>query len=191
MVLDAAAALFAEQGYAGFSIGAIVERTGVAKTTIYRHWPTQSHLLLEVISRLGQHYEIPDTGDLRQDLIDHFVGFVRSGYHDRKNSSLLSLPALMMATEREPALVDLVALTTSALLQVLRVILERGKLRGEVSADHDLDTLVYLVFGAISTRSSLLGQEFGEAQMVEAIDAALDGVSPRTRSRRRPPALPR
>ena len=37
-MLAAAIDLLAERGYSGFSIEGIVERTGIAKTTLYRHW---------------------------------------------------------------------------------------------------------------------------------------------------------
>lgn len=35
--------LLAERGVTGTSVDAIVERSGVAKTTIYRHWPTRGN----------------------------------------------------------------------------------------------------------------------------------------------------
>ena len=48
VVLDAAIDLLAERGYSGFSVEGVVDRTGVAKTTLYRHWPTRDDLLAAV-----------------------------------------------------------------------------------------------------------------------------------------------
>jgi AcrR family transcriptional regulator len=47
-VLNAGIDLLAERGYPGFTIDAIVARTGIAKTTIYRHWPSRDSLLTAV-----------------------------------------------------------------------------------------------------------------------------------------------
>jgi hypothetical protein len=48
--LGAAIELLAERGYSGFSVEGVVERTGVAKTTLYRHWPTRDDLLAAAIA---------------------------------------------------------------------------------------------------------------------------------------------
>ena len=48
-VMSAAIDLLAESGYSGFSVDAIVRRSGVAKTTLYRHWPSRADLLVAVI----------------------------------------------------------------------------------------------------------------------------------------------
>src|SRR5271167_4416743 len=69
-ILEAAMELLAEEGYAAFTIEAIFARTGVAKTTIYRHWPTRNDLLIAVIEKLGGKFELPDTGTVRGDLME-------------------------------------------------------------------------------------------------------------------------
>ena len=46
-VLDAATHILAEEGHEGFTVDAVVARSGVAKTTIYRHWPTKIDLLID------------------------------------------------------------------------------------------------------------------------------------------------
>ena len=38
-IFDAAAELIRERGYDGFSMAAVADRAGVAKTTVYRRWP--------------------------------------------------------------------------------------------------------------------------------------------------------
>jgi AcrR family transcriptional regulator len=44
-ILLAARALLEESGYAAFNVDVIAERTGIAKTTIYRRWPTKGALV--------------------------------------------------------------------------------------------------------------------------------------------------
>lgn len=46
-VLDAAYAILIETGLGGFSVEAVAARSGVARTTIYRSWPTRGLLAME------------------------------------------------------------------------------------------------------------------------------------------------
>jgi AcrR family transcriptional regulator len=48
-ILAAARALLDESGYAAFNVDVIAERTGIAKTTIYRRWPTKGALVAAAI----------------------------------------------------------------------------------------------------------------------------------------------
>ena len=44
-VMAAAADLVVEQGPAGLTVDAVVARSGVAKSTVYRHWATRDELV--------------------------------------------------------------------------------------------------------------------------------------------------
>jgi AcrR family transcriptional regulator len=44
-ILAGARALLAEVGYAALTVDAVAERVGVAKTTVYRRWPTKRELI--------------------------------------------------------------------------------------------------------------------------------------------------
>ena len=52
----------------GVSVDEVCRRSGVAKTTIYRHWPSRESLLLDTCSQLSTRPPVPDTGKLRTDL---------------------------------------------------------------------------------------------------------------------------
>lgn len=67
-ILEAATAILAETGYAGFSIEAVARRAKAGKPTIYRWWPSRAHLLLDVYRRLKDELPEPDTGTLEGDL---------------------------------------------------------------------------------------------------------------------------
>jgi len=49
-ILAAARALLDEAGYAAFNVDVIAERTGIAKTTIYRRWPTKGALVAAALA---------------------------------------------------------------------------------------------------------------------------------------------
>lgn len=55
-LLDAAAALFAEHGYAATSVGMICARAGVARTALYWHFGNKEGLLAAVLEELGDRW---------------------------------------------------------------------------------------------------------------------------------------
>ncbi|RDV46835.1 TetR family transcriptional regulator [Leifsonia sp. ku-ls] len=71
-ILDATAALFAERGYDHLSIEGIAARAGVGKQTVYRWWSGKSALIADCLLEgmlLPESFAVPDTGDLRADLV--------------------------------------------------------------------------------------------------------------------------
>jgi AcrR family transcriptional regulator len=48
-ILAAARELLDDAGYAAFNVDIVAERTGIAKTTIYRRWPTKGALVAAAI----------------------------------------------------------------------------------------------------------------------------------------------
>jgi AcrR family transcriptional regulator len=69
-ILQAALDIFAEHGYDGVSMDGVAARAGVGKATIYRRYSSKAELVVEAV-RCGAQMEdwLPDTGDLRADLL--------------------------------------------------------------------------------------------------------------------------
>ena len=69
VILDAGARLLVENGAGEVTATRIAQETGVARTTIYRHWADQSDLLLDTIDSLvAPHSPTTFTDDLEDDL---------------------------------------------------------------------------------------------------------------------------
>lgn len=49
-MLGTAADIVVEQGPSALTVDAVVARSGVARSTIYRHWPTRDELLVDVFT---------------------------------------------------------------------------------------------------------------------------------------------
>ena len=60
-VLASALEVFAERGYAAFSVEEAAKRAGVNKTTVYRRWPSKADLL--AAGRYGRDRQLADRGD--------------------------------------------------------------------------------------------------------------------------------
>ena len=70
VILNAAADLLVNHGAGEVTASRIAQETGVARTTIYRHWPDQSLLLLDTIDTMvAPHSPTVLTDDLRTDLV--------------------------------------------------------------------------------------------------------------------------
>src|ERR1017187_7826723 len=55
-LLDTAADLFYREGVRAVGVDLVVERTGVAKTSLYRHFPSKDDLVAAVLERDDQNY---------------------------------------------------------------------------------------------------------------------------------------
>lgn len=69
-ILDAAAAVLEESGYAGFSMDAVARRANSSKPTIYRWWRNKAVLIMEVYEEACEvALAATDSGSLRGELI--------------------------------------------------------------------------------------------------------------------------
>src|SRR4051794_5287614 len=69
VILRTASELMIEKGMSGLSVDEVSRRSGVAKTTIYRHWRTRSDLVLEACASISTAQDTPDTGTVEGDLV--------------------------------------------------------------------------------------------------------------------------
>ncbi|PYC78423.1 TetR family transcriptional regulator, partial [Streptomyces tateyamensis] len=67
-ILDAARAALAELGWGGLTMGDVAVRAGVAKTTLYRRWPSKNELVIDAIASLFDQLEMVDRGSLQADM---------------------------------------------------------------------------------------------------------------------------
>lgn len=172
-VLGSAIDLLAERGYSGFSVESVVERTGIAKTTLYRHWPTRDDLLAAAITKLDGARPLPDTGSVRQDLHDLLASRVQA---TRTPQWERCMPALVEAAAHHPELAAIIARLTSQILAQIETLLGRGIERGELRRDFDPQLAASALIGPIAFRRLLL-QEAPTLQRVSSvIDLLMQGI---------------
>ena len=174
VVLDAATEVLAQQGIEGFTVDAVVARSGVAKTTIYRHWPTKDELLLAAMACFARVESVPDTGSLRDDLIA-LLGGLAHALADEQWSK--SLPAMLERAERHPDLaaqhLAIVKLKTAPLIAIV----ERARDRGEIRADLDIDLVPALFCGPLFFRRLMMRKSTSTAQVAAIVDSVLAGLA--------------
>src|SRR3954466_11143368 len=68
-ILEQVLLLLGSRGYAGLTLDDLATRSGVAKTTILRRWPSKAAVAAAGVERLAlQSVDVPDSGNLRDDL---------------------------------------------------------------------------------------------------------------------------
>jgi len=145
-ILEAAATLLAERGVANMSIEEVAARSRVAKTTIYRRWPSKGSLALDsfVVRFLGQQ-PLPDTGSLRSDLLRALRSWRRAVL---RPDTARSLTGLIAAAQDDPALA---AAWRHRVVEPVRSqwrsMFERAIARGEIRPDADVDLATDMLFG--------------------------------------------
>lgn len=147
-ILAAAAELLEEKGYGGVSVEAIASRAGVGKQTIYRWWPCKASVVMEAYAeRVTQNLPLPDTGNVRTDLIELLGQLATVLGTTSAGRALAGLIAeaqtdLHVAQEFRTQLGD----CRRAAVQIL---LQRGIARGELHPDLDLELAIDLLCGPI------------------------------------------
>jgi AcrR family transcriptional regulator len=128
-VLVATCDLIVERGVERLTIEEVAARSGVAKTTIYRHWPERSSLIIDAANAQLEHIGIPDTGSLRGDLEAFFGSVARA---DLSGNVGHIMPALIGAASRDPEMAVLLDRIGAERERVCITIINRARQRGEL-----------------------------------------------------------
>ncbi|WP_010219926.1 TetR/AcrR family transcriptional regulator [Sphingomonas sp. PAMC 26621] len=145
-VLASTYALLSEGGIGGVSMDEVSRRSGVSKTTIYRHWPSRSALLLTACATIGSPSEVPDTGSLKGDL-DALVTDLAEQLRSAKWPAIL--PSIMDAAERDAEVATLHATLHAALMTPFLTVAERAQARGDFPAGVTPAEMTALVVGPL------------------------------------------
>lgn len=151
-VVEATYELLAEGGISGFSVEEVARRSGVAKTTIYRHWRTRSALLLDACSEMTVvGAPAPTTGTLRGDLTI-LAERIAADLDDASSPWPLALPSIIDAAERDPEVAEVQARLQAQLVEPFLQAIEDAKSRGELARDHDGSAIVAAIVGPLVYR---------------------------------------
>ncbi len=169
-MLAAASELLFTEGVCGFTIEEVAHRAGVAKTTIYRHFPSRNGLLIAAFDRGIAVPETPDTGSLRDDLVQ-FLTSVLPIFSDSR-LRLASLD-ILAASSRDPELHEIYQSMLNARSGPLRTIFDRGKIRGEISPDVGFDVAFDFIEGPLILRSLLQPEALDDIDIEALVDRVL------------------
>jgi AcrR family transcriptional regulator len=174
--IAATLAELADRGYASLSLERVARRAGVHKTTLYRRWGTREELVLEaMLERASEHISVPDTGSLRQDLLE----LARTA---AANAATPEVAAMARAVAAESPRDSRLAVVNSRFwaerLALDGVIVERAITRGEVAAGIEPRQVIEAVLGPIHLRLLLTGEPVDYPFLAGIVDVVVDGIAP-------------
>lgn len=171
--MDATWALLAEEGVDRLTIEAVAHRSGVAKTTIYRHWASKADLVVDTIRGVSQPLPTPNTGDLRADL-STCLRQLRDAVGEPHNCRIMS--SLLAASWHNPEFAHLHERLNDERDQPLHTVLELAQLRGELPEAIDLDEVTWLLIGPQLARLLLNHERPDDAFLDQVVDTVLGGL---------------
>ena len=180
--MAAASRILRHGGYASLTMEAVANESGVAKTTLYRSWPTKAALCMHLYTDVaGQELRDPATGDVEEDL----------------KAIASAVVHLQTRTVAGPAFIGLIAEaqanpdTRSSFLEfterrreITTTVLQRAIARGQLRPDTDVDLVIDTLGGALTFRllqgHAPLTEEFTDA-VVRLVLSGCRAKSPRER----------
>ena len=139
-ILAAAGRMLVSEGFQNMTLPRVAAAAGVAKTTVYRRYPSTVELVLATINHLNLDEPLPDTGSAHDDLVA-VLEFARMRFD-------LSITGTLLAEERErPELLEagrrqMIVPAIDRFRRVLRAGVERGELRPDLDVDAAADALL-------------------------------------------------
>lgn len=169
-ILEATEGVLCEQGFGGFTVDAVAARAGVSKATIYRRWPNKTRFVIEAATHGLPEIEAPDTGSLRDDLVQLF-------HQSHGHKKTAAQERLMAAIIAEAAVNDEVREVLGEFIDARRTssrtVIKRAKARGELPAEADDMLLTDMIAGTLLYQGLLRGQSITNKRVEAAVDATM------------------
>jgi AcrR family transcriptional regulator len=174
-IVDAALAVFAEEGFDGLTMEAVAARAGVGKATVYRRYPGKAELVIRAASCLTA-AEAPeaDTGSLRGDLqaiarnLVHLLTRTVAGH---------CVPELVAALPRCAELAEEHRRFMAGRRRHTLRAVERAVTRGEIADGTDGELVADLLTGPIFYRHLVLRGRLDERYADQVAGAVLDSLT--------------
>ena len=147
--IEATLELAAESGLHACTFEAISERSGVARSTLYRHWKNHNELVREAVQCQDMERVTFDTGSFRDDMLHVMLGLGRA--LERSVWGLLT-PHMIAAAFTDPEIAEIQTRHAEYHEAIDEQVVERAKERGEIAAEFDSVYVARLFYAPIFYR---------------------------------------
>ncbi|MEV7178708.1 TetR/AcrR family transcriptional regulator [Kitasatospora sp. NPDC093679] len=162
-ILDATREALAELGWGGLTMGDVATRAGVAKTTLYRRWPSKNELVVDAVASLFDELEMADLGSLRADIAATVAQFADLLARPESQAALM---ALFAEGSRDPQLrLRIRERIVDPQKHLVRTGRANAQARGELRSDQDeaaaceeIDLVFDMIAGAVEHRLLVAGE---------------------------------
>ena len=156
----------------GISVDEVSRRSGVAKTTIYRHWPTRAALVLDACTQLTPAPRVPDHGSFAQD-VSELIETLAKLLNSARWTGVL--PSIVDAAERDAGVAQVLARIQSGHAAPFRESVLRAQRRGELAKEIDPGTMAATLLGPLFYRRWFSREPIGKAFTRALIRQAVEG----------------
>jgi AcrR family transcriptional regulator len=175
-ILAATQDLLVEGSYPQLTIEGIAARAGVGKQTIYRWWPSKAALVLEAYLAGADAVPPPAEGATVREDVGALLGWLIAVLAEPTGGRVVA--GLVGDLQHDPDLAegfhrDVVPARREAMLAAL----DRGRGRGEIRADADLELAVDALHGGVFYRLLLSGEPLDDTFAERLADQVLAGVT--------------
>lgn len=163
----AAAQILATDGPLACTVDEVARRSGVAKTTIYRHFQNSDALVLAVVDSSVKETPGPNTGSLSGDLKIIINGYLKTA------EALANRRLFIWMLTRSMADPDFATKFRSVRIQPLgrtMVALQRAIARGEVPPETDLSLAMHLVQGPFMSKRIIENEQLTRREVDTLVD---------------------
>jgi AcrR family transcriptional regulator len=175
-ILAEATTTLAEGGYDALVIDDLARRVGVAKTTVYRRWPTKNHLVASVLAARAAGDGTAPSAGLERDLVLHVE---RLGDFLGDPATRRMVAELLAAGIREPALRALAEPVWQPWRAEAARLVEEGVRSGAARSGADAARAVDQLGGAVQHRALVTGEPVDRRYAEALVADVLDGLRPR------------
>jgi AcrR family transcriptional regulator len=175
-ILEAAADIMMESGFAATTIESIAARAGVSKVTIYKWWSSRGAVAIDAyFHRYRETIAFSDSGDVATDLTAQILLVVKA-FRGRAGEVMAEL---LGHAQGDPVLAEMwrerwLQPRRDATTVVLRRAIDRGQIRGDISLAVLMDELYGPVYYRLLARHEPLSDAFARELVVNT----LRGVRP-------------
>lgn len=176
-IIDAIVDLLVEGGYREVTIEAVASRAGVAKTTIYRRWPSKAGMVVEAIAACKKDCLVEEAA-CPEDTVACSLVQMLSTLSSSRIARILTSLAVEMAHNEELA----VAVREGLLRpnrEVVHALLRRGVASGELRADADLALVGDVLVGPVFLRLLVTGDPVTPDLAAQTVNLVLRGIAAR------------
>jgi TetR/AcrR family transcriptional regulator, regulator of autoinduction and epiphytic fitness len=146
-VRHATLSVLGRRGYGAFTVDAVAESARVAKSTIYRHWPTKLALIADALETLNeQPRPQPAAGTAREQVVQ-LLEHLAEAFADSTLSACI--PALVEAAEHHPEVAGFLHAYSARRRQTLVDVIRQGVESGELPSHLDPDLAALALSGPV------------------------------------------
>ncbi len=191
-ILDAAARMFAEHGYADTDLQRLADELDVGKGTLYRYFPSKSILFLAAVDRglkrLGD--EVDRASASRSDPLDQLTAAIDAylAFFSRHPEmvELFVQERAVFRDRRKATYFRYRESRTPYWRNIYKTLITQGRLR-DIPVDQILDVIGDVVYGAMITNVFANRARSSPQQARQIVDIVFNGIlTDKERTRRRP-----